>query len=227
MKKQLIHQDTNLLLEICTDLSQYLPILNEVKKSYENLELDEFSNEIFKEIISNGTNRINIKFLENFENQLKRLQITSVVLKENLLNGSDLLFKEFESNVSTLKRFRPETFSRLKYLKLNFISYSNNKFYLSEENKEQILENECRIYLENEIETELYNNIESFLESFEKLNESLNSLGFSYTYNQGNGLIGIRNVFLKANEGENKYSIVPESIRHATSYKEKTLKYNS
>ena len=51
MTRILIQENKNLLFEISSDLKQYLPHLDQVKKSYENLQLGNFSNEILKEII--------------------------------------------------------------------------------------------------------------------------------------------------------------------------------
>lgn len=225
MKRVLLHENNNLLGEISSDLNQYLPLLKEVKKSYENLELGDFTNEIFKEIILTGTNGIDTRFTENLKKQIEKLEVTSSILKENILNGSRTLFQDFANKVSLLKRFKPDTFSRINYLKLNFISYQSNGFYLSEENKEQILENECRVYLDNEKEAELHGNLKQFIEAYNKVSENLNNLQFAFSYSQGKGIKAIENVFLELKE--NSFVIVPESIKFATNYNENRLKYNS
>ncbi|EKT4509607.1 hypothetical protein AAIP42_001007 [Flavobacterium psychrophilum] len=225
MKRVLLHENSNLLGEISSDLNQYLPLLKEVKMSYENLELGDFTNEIFKELLSTGTNGIDIRFTEHLKKQIEKLEVTSSVLKENLLNGSKTLFQDFANKVSLLKRFKPDTFSRTNYLKLNFISYQNIGFYLSDENKEQILENECRVYLDNEKEVELYENLKQFIEAYNKVSENLNELQFSFSYNQGKGIKAIENVFLELKE--NSFDIVPGSIKFATNYNENRLKFNS
>lgn len=58
MERILIHENKNLLSEIKTDLKQYLPLLEKVKKSYEGLQLGNFTNDILKEIVNNGTRQI-------------------------------------------------------------------------------------------------------------------------------------------------------------------------
>ncbi|SNB15564.1 hypothetical protein KU06112801_470009 [Flavobacterium psychrophilum] len=139
------------------------------------------------------------------------------------MNGSKPLLQDFIDKVSLLKRFRPETYSRNNYLKLNFISFENGTFYLSNENKEQILENECRIYLENEQQKELHENLLNLIDAYSKLSETLNELQFRFHYNHGKGLTAIENVFLKFID--NKFSIVPSSIEYATNFNENSLKY--
>ncbi|WP_206758557.1 hypothetical protein, partial [Tenacibaculum finnmarkense] len=157
--------------------------------------------------------------------QIEKLEVKSSVLKENLLSGSKPLFQDFSNKVSLLKKFKPDTFSRINYLKLNFISYQNNSFCLSDENKEQILENECRVYLDNEKEVELHENLKQFIEAYNKVSKNLNELQFSFSYNQGKGIKAIENVFLELKE--NSFDIVPGSIKFATNYNENRLKFNS
>lgn len=223
MKRELLQENRNLFGEICSDLNEYLPLLKQVQNSYENLELGDFSNEILKGLISPGVNGISKRFTEHLEKQIEKLEVTSSVVKENLLNGSKLLLLKFMESVQELKKFRPETYSRNNYLKLNFISFENGTFYLSKENKEQILENDCRIYLENEQQKELYENLLNLIDAYSKLSETLNDLQFRFSYNQGKGLAALENVFLKFHD--NEFSIVPSSIKYATNFNENTLKY--
>jgi hypothetical protein len=225
MKRVLLHENSSLLHEISSDLNQFMPLLKEVQNSYESLELGDFTDDILKEVVSTGTKAIELKFTENLKRQIEKLEVTSSVLKENLLSGSKPLFSDFANKVLLLKRFKPETFSRTKHLKLNFISFQNNTFYLSSENKEQILENECRVYLDNEKEAELYENLKQLIEAYNKVNENLEELNFSFSFNQGKGLKAIENVFLEFNK--NSFSIVPHSIKFATNYNENRVKFNS
>lgn len=224
MKRVLLQENSKLLIEISSDLKQYLPLLKKVQNSYESLELLDFNDEVLKEIVLSGTKGIEAKFIENLEIQIKKLEVKNSVFKENLMNGSKPLLLKFTDSVKELKRFRPDTYSRLNYLKLNFISFKNNEFYLSDENKEQILENECRIYLENEKQKDLHENLLNFVEAYSKLSETLNELQFSFSYNQGKGLNAIENTFLEFRD--NKYSIVAGSIKYATNFNENRLKYN-
>lgn len=140
------------------------------------------------------------------------------------MKGSEQLYFSFLENTKELKRFKPETYSRNKYLKLNVISYLNGSFILSDEDQERIIENESKIYLENEKEKEFFENLKNFIEAYDKVNENLEQLQFRFSYNQGKGVKGIENVFL--NSTENGYSINPHSIKFVANYIENKLKFN-
>lgn len=225
MKRILLHENKDLLFEICKDLKQYLPQLEQVKKTYENLQLGNFSDDILKEIVKSGTGLIEKKFNESLNVQIEKAGISNTILRDNILKGSENLIFEFLEKIRELKRFKPETFSRKNHLKLNVISFENGTFYLSNENKEQILENECRIYIENEKEKELFDNLQNFIEAYIKVSENLNELQFRFSYNQGKGVKAIENVFLELKE--NSFDIVPDAIKFAVNYNENRLKFNS
>lgn len=223
MKRILIHENKDLLFEICKDLKQYLPQFEQVKKTYENLQLGNFNDDILKQIVRSGTGQIEKQFNESLTDQVEKAGISNIILKDNILKGSENLIFEFLEKIRELKRFKPETFSRKNYLKLNVISFQNGTFYLSDENKEQILENECRIYIENEKEKEFFDNLNNFVEAYNKVNENLNELEFRFSYNQGIGVTAIANTFLRLDEKQ--YSIRPETLKFATTYKENSLRF--
>ncbi len=225
MERILIHENKNLLFEISTDLNQYSPFLEKVKKSYENLQLGNFSNEILKKIIKSGTEQIEKSFTESLNDQIEKAGISNTILKSNILKDSEQLYFSFLENTRELKRFKPETYSRRNFLKLNVISYLNGSFTLTDENKEQILENECRTYLENEKDFELYENLKKFIEAFNTVNENLKELEYRFSYEKGKGVTAIENTFLMTNEND-EYSINPGSIKFAANYKENSLKFN-
>lgn len=224
MERILIHEDKNLLSEISTDLRQYLPLLQQVKKSYEKLQLGDFNDDIFKEIVNSGTGQIEKLFNESLNDQIEKSGISNTILTSNILKDSEQLYFSFLENTKELKRFKPETYSRRNFLKLNVISYLNGSFILSDENKAQIIENESRIYLENEKEKEFFENLKNLIEAYDKVNENLEQLQFRFSYNQGKGMKGIENVFL--NLTEDGYSINPGSIKYATNYKENSIRFN-
>ena len=89
MTRILIQENKNLLFEISSDLKQYLPHLDQVKKSYENLQLGNFSNEILKEIIKSGTAQIEKSFTESLNDQIEKAGISNTILKSNILKDAE------------------------------------------------------------------------------------------------------------------------------------------
>lgn len=225
MERVLLHENEGLLFEICKDLKQYLPHLEQLKKTYENLKLGDFDNKVLTEIVKSGTVQIEKRFNKSLNNQIDQSGISNSILRENILKGSERLFFEFSEKTKELKRFKPTTYSRNNYLKLNVISFENDTFYLSKENKEEILENECRIYIENEKELELYNNLQNFIAAYDKVNENLEELKFSFRFEQGKGVMGVANVFLRMDDKH--YSLRPETLKAVVNYRENSLRFTA
>lgn len=221
-KRILLFEDKPLMNEICGDISQYLPLLKKVKTHYDNLEMGNFNNEIFKEIVLKGIIGIEANFTKYLEDQMKKMDVTNSVLKQNLLNGCKPLFQRFVDAVDQLKKFKPETYSRNIGLKLKYISFIDEVFCLSNSDKEEILENDCRIYLENERELELHKDLTKFIEAFEKVSNNLKNLKFAHNYRTGEEITAISNTFLEFKN--DKYSIIPGSIPFASRYRENSLK---
>lgn len=224
MKRVLLHQNDSLLTEILTDLQQYKPVLNLVKQTYEKLEIGSFDNSILKEITQKGVNAIDKKYFEKCESDYKTLNVSNQTIKENLLKGINDVFNEFLGATNQLRKFKPEKYSRIQYLKPSQISFKDGIFYCTDLDKESILESECRIYLENEKEIELHDNLNKLIEAYNTVSKNLTELEFSFNYNQGQGLTAIENVFLQVKE--NSISIVPSAIKFASKFIENRLKYN-
>lgn len=224
MERILLQEDKGLLAEISGDLTQFMPLLEKVKVNYEALELEDFTNDLFKEITLEGVGRIENDFTENLEKQIDKLEVTNSILRENLSNGCKPIFQKFANSVIKLRRFKPDTYSRLVPLKLKFISYKNNEFFLSEKDKEDILENDCRIYLEDERELKLYKNLENFIGAYKNVKENLKELNFKNDFREGEEIAAIRNIFLTHNGGE--LTIKAGAIKYASKYNENRLKYS-
>lgn len=226
MKKVLIYENSDLLGEIITDLSQFKPLLENVKATFEKLELGNFTNETLKEITEININGIEKIFFQKQEDDCTKMGVANHLIKQNVLKGANELFNEFLIASNNLRKFRPITYSRLKALRPHQISFENNIFYVSSEDKEQILENDCRIYIQTEKEFELYNNINALIEAYNKVNSNLNELQFTYNFSQGKGLTAIQNVFLQF-KNENSFEVAPGSISFAINQNENRLKFNS
>lgn len=181
MKKEriLIAQDNDLLQEICSDLKQFTPLLNNVKKAYESLEIGEFSQSIFSEMVFVGTNKIAQRFISSIEIDIEKTGVSNSIVKENIKNGLDAVLNEFLNCVKVLKKFRPETYSRQKSLTFDNISFSQKGFSISHDNRENILESQCRIYLETEEEHVVYEDLKNFIAAFEVVEKYITGTGIT------------------------------------------------
>ena len=218
MKKEriLLSQDNSLLNEICSDLKQFKPLLENLKIIYESLEIGDFTPQIYKEIVYSGTAGISERFESSIESDIKKMGVTKSIIKDNIKEGSETLLNQFVALVNELKRFRPQTFSREKRLNLKYISFSDKGFVVTSEDKENILEFECRIYIETDAEHKIYEALTKFMDAFNEFDKNIIELGLVPNLN-ANRLGVVAEIFLVPENG--KYKVKPESIRWAINRK--------
>lgn len=147
--RTLLKENTALAHEIAGDLIKFKPVLADLKRAYDTLELGAFNQEIFKKLILTGaTDTINF-YVTTLNDQLDRLGITSSTMRQNTITGHDNIIQTLNQAIAKAKSFRPEVYSsngRPK-LSLKFISFTD-RFTVSDEDLEGLLETYCRIYLE-------------------------------------------------------------------------------
>lgn len=174
----LIKEDRELLNKICRDLPEYITLLNKVKESYEKLELGEFSQKVFNDILSKGPEKTLDKFHSNLIVQFNNAKITSSILRSNMIAETNPIQNEFRNAVTDLKSFKPYNIknyigNRYDYIKLHQITYENGRFFISDENEENILEQSCRTYLESDRDKELFEKTKAFANTYKELKSFL------------------------------------------------------
>ena len=218
----LIEEDFDKFKEIANDLKQFMPVLNEIKESFEGLEIGAFTNEVLKESFLLGPKKyINI-YIENLNNQLDKWGAISVI-RQNAIAGSEKLTERFQKAVDNAKRFYPEIYSANRpKLPLKFISFEDGRFVISREDKEMILENYCRIYLETPEEIMLYEASKKLSEAFNEYLEIFNSTGIPSINKHYSG-----SHVLKYDEDTKKMILHPGGIKALASYKKRKEEYDS
>lgn len=212
-KRILLKEDKTLCNEITKDLRDFLPALNELKTSYEALEVGNFSNTVFKTLITTGTKETSEKFINQLNQQLDSLKITSSLIRENSISNHTVLIENLNESLRILKNFKPAIYINYRpKLTLKFISF-DEVFLISSEDKENISESLCRIYLENESEIETFEAIKNLKNAF---NEYLKIVENSTIPNMSN-FNGIAKVLI-INE-LNKAEVHPEGVKFLANYK--------
>lgn len=221
-KRILIKEDRERFKEIAKDLKQFMPVLNELKSSFEALQISEFTDEDFKKIVLLGHNYHIDKYVKNLNNQLDKAGITIQIIRQNAIKDHENVIERFKKAIDNAKRFQPEIYSanRAK-LTLKFISFQGGLFIISKEDKEMILESFCRTYLENEEEIKFYEIVENLKESFNKYLDVYNTLGVP----NSNSFLTITNIF-KVDENR-KFVIIPGNVKSLFSYKRRREEYDS
>ena len=218
----LIEEDFDKFKEIANDLKQFMPVLNEIKESFEGLEIGAFTNEVLKESFLLGPKKYIDIYIENLNNQLDKWGAISVI-RQNAIAGSEKLTERFQKAVDNAKRFYPEIYSANRpKLPLKFISFEDGRFVISREDKEMILENYCRIYLETPEEIMLYETSKKLSEVFNEYLEIFNSTGIPSINKHYAG-----SHVLKYDEDTKKMILNPGGIKALASYKKRKEEYDS
>lgn len=224
MKKRiLIEENKAKYIEIVKDLKQFMPVLNELKASFEALEIGEFTNDDFKRIILVGpTNYIEI-YVKNLNNQLDKAGITIQIVRQNAIKNHEFVIERFKKAVENAKRFSPEIYSANRpKLPLKLISFEDGLFVISKEDKEMILETFCRIYLENEEEIKLYEISQNLANALTKYFEALSLSGIP-SFDKQNSI----KYLLKFDNETNRMIVNPEGVKAVASYKKRKEEYSS
>lgn len=172
MNRILIKENNHLLGQICNSLNKYHQPLNELKTAFDSLEIGEFNNEIFQELIINGTAKIESTFVRQLNEMLDKMDVSNSMIRKNLTEGKDNLMFNLKNKLKELKSFvpprLPESFPRIN---LDDISYLDGEFKIVD--KEVIAERYCRIYLDNEIEKNAFDCLQIIADNINKLNQHL------------------------------------------------------
>lgn len=219
-KRILIKEDLHLFRQIATDLKQFMPVLNEIKASFEGLEIGAFTNEIFKESILIGPKKHMEICVKNLNNQLDKLGITSSVIRQNAIKDHEKVIERFKKAVDDAKRFYPEIYSANRpKLTIKFISYEKGLFVISKEDKEMILENYCRIYIDDEEESKLLEVVEKLKEAFNEYLDFYKTTGIPNV----NSFLTITEVF-KIDE-DRKFITDPIAVKNLVSFRKRHEAY--
>lgn len=215
-KRILIKEDLHLFRQIATDLKQFMPVLNEIKASFEALEIGAFTNEIFKETVLLGPKKHMEIYVKNLNNQLDKLGITSSVIRQNAIKDHENVIERFKKAVEDAKRFYPEIYTANRpKLTIKFISYEKGLFVISKEDKEMILETFCRIYIDNEEEEKLLEVVEKLKEAFNEYLDFYKTTGIPNV----NSFLTITEVF-KIDE-DRKFITDPLVVKNLVSFKKR------
>ena len=215
-KRILIKEDQEKFKEIAKDLKQFMPFLNEIKASFEALEIGEFTNEDFKKIVLLGPKNYMEIYIQNLNNQLDKLGVTISVIRQNAIKDHKNVIERFKKAVDDAKRFYPEIYSANRpKLTIKFISYEKGLFVICKEDKEMILETFCRIYLDDDQEIEILETAKELQKNFNKYLDILNSSGI----NVFDKFLSLNHIFIINEEG--KVEIKMEGVKSISTWKKR------
>lgn len=211
----LLKENQDLYLEISKDIQQWKPVLSSLKRSYESLEISDFTDTVFKTLVLTGTKEVTDRYIYQLNEQLDALNIKSSLIRENSIKSHSEVIEKLNESLQAVKTFRPVLYSSRSYLTLKFISFENGIFIISDTDKENILESNCRIYIESKEDIEAFEKIKILETAFNNYLEILNNSKIQ-DFNKFQSLVRV----FKINH-LGKAEISPESLKGLLSYKER------
>ena len=215
--KKLIYEDSKGAESLHRDLKAIEPLLKEMYRGYKNLEMGEFDNKIFDLIKSKGSDAFKSKYFGNIDKQLKKMGVTSSVIKQNLTNGSSMIFDKFASSVRAVKSFNGynrQFNDNTPTLNLDMIDFIAGWFRITEETEVEFIEQHCKVYLQTDQEHKIFDAANKFMDGFKDLMSELDEVKFQGNDQRGNkSLSDIVNYFFSSNG--NDYVLKPHSIKAA------------
>jgi len=227
-KRFMIHQDDEDLQAIVSDLKYFMPKLQDLKKAYEALELENepFTSSVFLFIKESGVNQIADLFIKQLNDGLDKTGVINEKLRTIVLSGTEIQISNLHQAYSELKKVVPPAPKSLSYFKpdrtalltLNDIDFEDGAFVVNEHSRELLAEKYFRIYIENEQQNNIYNNLMTMKQAFIDYENWIKSLGLPRSVNGGNFTDRLEDFFTFDRETR-KLELIPSSIKWAQGYK--------
>ena len=218
-KRILIREDKGLLTEIVQDLHRFKPTLTALTTAFSELCMGPFTNEIFKDLVDNGSANITANYKANLETELDKTGVVNPILRKTVLSASEPTFSKFKTAYTDLIAFTPpnNTIQRAT-LTLQYISFIDERFVVTEADQETLLESHCRVYLETDKEKAFHAKLSTLKDAF---NAYLKDFQEYELEQKVHGFHGLQTFF---NFDNMEVSINPESINYGVTVSEMAKK---
>lgn len=222
-ERELISHNEELLKTIFSDLKAFVPALNKVKDAYGSLQLkSKFNDSILKELITKGIGRIAQVYMDELNSQLDKSGLTNANLRAVALQNTDYPLNVLRTAIQELKEVNPvsrHAFNpRQETLTLNFISFENEVFIITDVDKEAIAEKYCRVYLEDSRSKEMYDSLKEVQNALQHYVTWMADLGLPRGIYGGSFTDNLDQFFI-FNQDTSELTINPNSISWALAYK--------
>jgi hypothetical protein len=165
-------------------LRSFEPVLNSVNavsKAYEDLDTTfKFTQEVFEDIVINGTTNISQEYAARIEDQIKNSKFTSKAIVNNMRDNISSDFVEISATIRTLKAEEQAVLSRQKAypVELGYIKIESGRAVLNDESKEAIREIFTRKIITDD-QNHLYNLMLTMKQAYEDLSSFLQENGIN------------------------------------------------
>jgi hypothetical protein len=134
-----------LLREVSTNPDQHTKAIHAFKDAYEGLSIGAYTDEVFEDVLLNGSVNIAEKFKEDASEQLDKSGVKSPLLKANLLKGCDEVLADFNNAIdgmvqSAVKAREKQVFDKItaKQMKVKFMGIGGKYISFQNENVKRL-----------------------------------------------------------------------------------------
>lgn len=213
LERKLLHEDQAIYNSFQSHFPSISCTILALKKDYENLEIGEFNDGIYKELLAGRITEIEAKYNESLQATLTAIGPLNSQIKSNLLSNTDQFIKKLRDTRNRLISSTPASSVTGQPFPLYYITIIEGLPVLTEDNKESIKELHCRTYLQSEIEHEVYEKLGNLSAAYNALLKTFDKIGFKQHFEMNN----LEQFYSKDDESGN-LTIEPASIKYAIEY---------
>jgi hypothetical protein len=228
-KRYLIHQDNETLKEILSDKRYFDPLLLDLKKAYEALEIEDrpFDTGVFLFIKESGVQQIVEIYTKALSAGLDETGVKNNKLRDFVLQGSEVPIAKLHQAYTALKSFKVPAPNRPTYslkpertatLSIEDINFIDGTFTVTDASKETLLEKYCRIYIEDEQQHAIYENLKALKSGLMEYERWIGQLGISRSMYGGHYTDSL-DQFIAFDRETKEMSIIPQSVAWAQGLK--------
>lgn len=175
MEKKLIFRDEHQVQKTIEVLNQFVNELTPLKEAFEELNIGQYSNEVFtSQRTANGKNEINT-YIENERNSLVKAGITNSVTLDGILKNHEPIVKQYKESLTDV--FEKCNLQSI-YIDISLFEFTNNKFTLSKTAIDKVNES-MSVYANGKEEIEIHEQIEALINNFYLLKTKIeNYIGY-------------------------------------------------
>ncbi|MHB1179054.1 MAG: hypothetical protein ACYCZO_12080 [Daejeonella sp.] len=174
-KRSLVYENLAPLPRIIDDFNKIIALANDVADQYEELNIGEFTRETYKDLVSNGILNVREKYLNSVKSEISRLKINNPTVKSAMLDGINTSLIPLKNSVSVLMKATRGTFGYFSLFEEynNIVSFTDQRFILTEDDIELLKEVHCRIYTESKEQEDALESLQNVIDAYNNLIEKV------------------------------------------------------
>jgi len=204
-KRTLLFEDSKAIEKYEVRINQFLPIFTKIKTCYEGLEIGEFTDEVYKDLLNNGVNNIRSKYSKAFDDKIGGLPL---VIRQSIERERDVPMDALKMAFDNLKSHNTSGLGSIVF-PLDCITIFEGVPTINKLDKEKILERYHRVYIEGDIEHDVYAKLKALEKGFNDCLEVFDKANFTQYFTLQN----LENLFYQK---DNRIVVRTDAVHYIT-----------